>query len=174
MLTMGTVDSLTEIRHANWFSQGHIGNLQTTSLPVGSLRISNINFRAIISGLNESRIVMPNSGFFVGLIIHVGTNNTSSGTTEYQVRARRFSGDYATEVTLGTVVIPTGETGCFYSDFLSEGTRKYFQYDGLSIIATKPSGSTSAGCSDVEGMLGLEAKSDFGGTAETYTELINF
>jgi len=158
---MGTVGSLTEIRHANWFSQGHNNLMKSTTLTAGAVRTVTINFDAFSSTLARYRNVMPNSGFFVGMIIHVGTNTQTSGNTTYRIRAFRFSDDYSTNVTLGTVTIPTGETGCFYSDFLSEGTRKYFQYDGLEIAITKSGGASSPGTTNVEGMLGLEEKSDF-------------
>lgn len=171
---MGAMGSLTEIRHANWCSQGHTAVLKSAGLTAGDggAQKLSINFFTFSFGGNDGRTVMPNSGFFIGLIVHVGTNTQTAGNTTYSIRAYRFSDDYTTRVTLGTVTVPAGETGCFYSDFLSEGTRRYFQYDGLEIAIIKSTGSQSLGTSNVEAMLGLEEKSDFF-EGEYETPLVN-
>jgi len=98
---------MTKILHANWFSQGHISNLHSTALAVGSNRISSINFRTLLNSSNDEHVNMPTSGHFVGMIVHVGTNTQTVGTTDYRLRARR-STSYSTIVTLATISVPAG------------------------------------------------------------------
>ena len=163
MSILGAVSSVTRILYGNWFSQGHNELYDTRTAIVGNVFYININGNPMTGSGAEQRVQMPNSGKFVGLIIHVGTNDSTSGTSEYSIRASRKSDDYATEATLATVVIPTGETGCFYSDpDTSDGVRAFFRYDALSFTKLKPTGSNSKGCSDIDFCLGLDMDSSFG------------
>lgn len=152
---------MTRILYGNWFSQGHNSLYDSITLSVGARRLNNINGNALV---NSTQLVnwtrMANSGKFVGFIIHVGINDSTSGTTEYRIIASRQSTDWTTESIIGTVIIPAGEIGCFYSDpDRSEGLRRFFFHDGLAFATLKPSGDNSKGCSDVDFLLALDMDS---------------
>ena len=162
---------MTTILHANWFSQGHKSLYDTRSLTVGLHQLWNINGSPLTAQTEINRTIMGNSGKFVGMIVHVTTNDSTIGTTEYQIVASRFSDAYVGEIIIGTVEIPTGETGCFYSDHtISEGARTFFRYDSLAMRSAKPTGDNSHGCTDVEFLLGLELESSSGAEDE-YVDL---
>ncbi len=172
---MGSVESLTKILHGNWFSQGHIGNMASTGLAVGLTRKNSINFLTFASAADEEHDNQPTSGHAVGMIMHVGTNTQTVGTSEYDLVAIR-SPDYLTTIVLLNISIPAGETGCFYSDTtLSEGVRKYFHYDGLGLHISKTGGtSASPGCTDIDMLIGLDNDSSQGlPEGESYTSNFN-
>ena len=96
------------------------------------------------------------NGFFVGMIIHIDVNTASEDSICEFVKIP-FSA-YNTETTLGTVTIPAGETGCFFSDNLSENSRTFSRKDvlRLNVRVSDTGGSTGEEVGGWQFLIGWE------------------
>lgn len=163
------------ILYANYFAWGHRKAFDTDGLVAGTkfqnfyLSLDSLN--TVPSTFTEIGTVMPTDGKFIGMIIHVGAND-GDGVSKYEIYRRTFTSNYADESVIGTVSIPAGESGCFYSD--PDAPLPYFQYDNLYLTGWKETGATNKGTSDVTVLLGMESESNDLKDPGDYTSLQNF
>jgi len=149
---------MTKILYANHFTQGHLVQFDTKGINANDIQNSTtIDFVIPSGGTAETGSVMPASGKFVGMILHVRTNTAFLGPSVYRIVRFSFSDGYATKKTLGFISVPKGETGCFYSDpDTSDGVREWFEYDRIEFEKEKFDDGINQGLTDVEVVLGLE------------------
>lgn len=78
--------------------------------------------------------IMPTSGKFVGMIVHVEGNDLATVETTFVFSRINYPWETSTKIELGRVTIPGGTIGCFYSDpDTSDGERSYGQFAALLI-----------------------------------------
>jgi len=149
---------MTRILGANYFSWNQ-RNIYGTDNLLATVTLD-VDLEQNNPDTDDKGSVMPTAGLFVGLIVHVSTNNATKGLSRYRMQHKTFSSDYATTSFIMDIDIPFGETGCFYSDpDLSEGIRTYEQYDILQlVISHEDTQSVGTGTNGVSLVLGIETK----------------
>jgi len=68
------------------------------------------------TGSPSQGLLVPTSGKFVGMIVHVQFNDLALVDTDYVVYRQNYPWVTADQVEIGRVHVPGGEIGCFYSD----------------------------------------------------------
>ncbi len=143
---MGGIHQIVaRLLYANWFAWTHSINWRsnTTAGEEVQFDLKLVKDSTGVPVANHSSIMMTD-GKFVGLIVHVDTSSTSGPLRIICVRTPKINDAYdlADDIVLGTVNIPAGETGCFYSDpDTSDGTRSFFAYDNVTLRLVLDSGS---------------------------------
>jgi len=144
--------------YANYFTWNHSNNLQLGgSIPGPFTTFLSIDGEAVSSSSADTGAIQATDGFFVGMIMHVGSNTQGGGSVKFDIeKVTKLSG-YVTRTILGNITVPAGEVGCFYSnpDTL-ESTRSFTKYDNLRMKLSKVSGDGGGGPADVTLMIGLE------------------
>ena len=137
---------MTDIRYANQFSWQRIRDYETLGDGQAKPFLQKLGIKLYphaSSGINvRGGEYSAMNGFFVGIIIHIDVNTATKDSICEFVKIP-FSA-YNTETTLGTVTIPAGETGCFFSDNLSENSRTFKRKDILRLnIRVSDTGGSS-------------------------------
>jgi len=152
---------MARVLYANWFAWSSSFSLNNHPT-AGTQRQKQLKLIPDGTGVpvGDQDSIMLTDGKFVGMIVYVRTSTTTGPVRFTCVRTPRISDAYdlADDVVLGTVTIPAGETGCFYSDpDTSDGTRSYFAFDNVTIRTVLDSGFGQI--SDTDVLLGMDMSS---------------
>jgi hypothetical protein len=160
--------------YANEIISGRPYNINTFGLNVAKPMHEDYNFPAMKSsndpetthnkiGTGSMRI---NAGWFVGMSAHCETNMLTDDLT-MTFWKKQITGTGPSDwtqmdgapVTLGTLVIPAGETGCFFSDpdALSRASRAWEPRDHIGFRLSIPSGASGEYIGELAFTIGIEA-----------------
>jgi len=153
---------MAKLLYANWFAWGNSSNLQNHPVAGTQRQLQlKITTDGIGVPVGSNHSIMLTDGKFVGMIVYVRTNPTS-GPVRFTCVKTPFvddAYDLADDVVLGTVTIPAGEVGCFYSDpDTSDASRSYFAFDNITIRRILDSGGGGQ-ISDVDILIGMDFSS---------------
>ena len=104
--------------------------------------------------------IMPTSGKFVGMIVHVQFNDLAGVDTDYVFYRINYPWNTVDKFEIGRVHVPGGEIGCFYSDpDTSDGSRSYGQLSALLVEGfISANGSQNAGVKGTTIMIGIDTE----------------